>query len=250
MTNAGGSIFPVLYHAHHSLHAEDLPFWLDLAACQPGPILELGCGTGRVLLALARYGYRVYGLDKDLAMLAFLLRNTPPDLAAQALVIQADFTNFHLAQHFGLILLTCNTFSTLNGDARRAVLECVYRHLRPGGLFAVSMPNPRLLWELPARAEPEVEEVFPYPLDGEPVQVSSAWHRTKQHLVVDWHYDYLQSDGHVQRLSARVKHFLVPDETYLREVRQAGFASLSTFGDFDRSAYTNEAASLIILAYK
>jgi SAM-dependent methyltransferase len=241
---------PVLYHAHHSLHAEDLPFWLSLAQGQAGPFLELGCGTGRVLLALAQAGHRVFGLDNDPAMLAFLLRNTPIALRPRVKIIQADFTSFHLAQQFGLILLPCNTYSTLGPDARQSVLECVRQHLQPGGVFAVSLPNPRLLRELPAHATPEIEEIFAHPLDGEPVQVSSGWRRTSRHLIIDWHYDHLLPDGSVQRVSARVKHFLIPAEAYLEELHRAGFTSITTFGDFDHSGNTNDSPHLIILAQR
>jgi ubiquinone/menaquinone biosynthesis C-methylase UbiE len=45
-------MFPQLYHIHHNAHTEDLPFWLKLAQQQGGPVLELGCGTGRVLIPL------------------------------------------------------------------------------------------------------------------------------------------------------------------------------------------------------
>ena len=248
MKNPEQAMSPALYHAHHSLQAEDLPFWLGLAQDQACPFLELGCGTGRVLLALVRAGYRVFGLDNDPAMLAFLLHNTPLDLRPRAEIIQADFTSFHLAQQFGLILLPCNTYSTLEPAARRSVLECVRRHLQSGGVFAASLPNPRMLREIPAYSEPEIEEVFPHPLDGEPVQVSSSWRRTTHHLIIDWHYDHLLPDGAVQRSSARVTHQLVPAETYLEEFRQAGFTSLTVFGDFDRSAFTNDSPFLIILA--
>ena len=51
-------MLPSVYHAHHNRHLEDLPFWLDLAAQTGDPLLELGCGTGRVLIPLAQAGYR------------------------------------------------------------------------------------------------------------------------------------------------------------------------------------------------
>ena len=54
-----------LYHAHHSRNLEDLPFWQELARQQGSPILELGCGSGRVLLPLARAGYNVVGLERE-----------------------------------------------------------------------------------------------------------------------------------------------------------------------------------------
>ena len=98
-------MFPALYHAHHSLHPEDLSFWLELAQEQPGPLLELGCGSGRVLLPLLESGSQAYGLDNDLEMLRFLRGNLSPDSHPAPLVFQADMAHFHLALQFSLIIL-------------------------------------------------------------------------------------------------------------------------------------------------
>jgi SAM-dependent methyltransferase len=86
-------MFPPLYHAHHNLYADDLPFWLDLAGKVDGPVLELGCGTGRVLLPLAQAGRQVYGLDNDWEMLRFLANRLTPDLRSLADLIQADMSH-------------------------------------------------------------------------------------------------------------------------------------------------------------
>jgi SAM-dependent methyltransferase len=241
-------MFPHLYYAHHSLHSEDLAFWLDLAAKQPGPILELGCGTGRILIPLAQSGHTVVGLDNDPGMLALLKSHLPPLLSHKPLVIQADFTQFHLGRTFGLVLMPCNTYSTLSPEARRSTLVSVQAHFQPGGMFAVSLPNPGWLRSLPARSSVEVEEIFPHPLDGEPVQVSSAWRRTRKEFILDWYYDHLLPDGTVDRITIQLKHDLMPVEGYLEEIRLAGFSQVQTFGGFDRSILTDDSSELIILA--
>ncbi|OGO38663.1 MAG: hypothetical protein A2W35_06950 [Chloroflexi bacterium RBG_16_57_11] len=245
-------MFSYLYHAHHSLDNEDLAFWLDLAAQQPGPVLELGCGTGRVLVPLARAGYRMVGLDRDPEMLALLSARLPAELYRSVLLFQADFTRFHLACTFSLILLPCNTYSTLSALDRQAVLACAQAHLSGDGVFGISLPNPDWLRSLPARSEAEVEEVFPHPLDGEPVQVSSAWQRTRsrlrQEFILDWHYDHLKPDGSVERLSVRSRHDLTPAVDYLEEIRSAGFERVQSFGGFDYQAFTPDSPEWIILA--
>jgi len=240
--------FPALYHAQHSLHPEDIPFWLKLASHSSGPILELGCGTGRVLVELAQAGHQVYGLDTSYQMLAFLRSNLPEMGKNAPQVFQGDFTRLHLGEDFSLIALPCNTYSTLPQAERLATLSGVRRHLRRGGVFAASIPNPDLMRGLLHYAQEEVEEVFPHPVDGEPVQVSSAWQRDGERLDISWYYDHLQSDGNVQRLRVKTGHMLTPTQEYQDELDAAGFKSLALYGDFDRSAYNDQSRYLIIEA--
>jgi SAM-dependent methyltransferase len=136
-------MLPLLYHTHHNLHPEDIPFWLELAAESSAgifqsPILELGCGTGRVLVPLAQHGYTVYGLDHDFDMLLFLHQNLPARVASRVHIFQADFAALHLHQRFGLILMPCNTFSTLTSEVRQVTLESVRQlcsqHAQPGNV--------------------------------------------------------------------------------------------------------------------
>jgi SAM-dependent methyltransferase len=237
-----------LYHTHHNRHLEDLPFWLELAMRQGSPILELGCGSGRVLLPLARAGYHVTGLERDADMLCVLRENLDPSLVGRVALVQGDMAAFELGRRFSLITMPCNTFTTLSKAQRRATLDRVCRHLEPDGLFAASLPNPAVLLRLPRHGEPEVEESFPHPLDGEPVQVSSGWDRREQSLTIHWHYDHLLPDGRVERVSMQASHGLAPTEVYLAELVEAGLDLVERYGDFDRSPYSLDAPSLILLA--
>lgn len=235
-----------LYHAHHSLHPEDLPFWLDLASAYPGPILELGCGSGRVLRSLSQAGRPIFGLDLAPDMLAVLRQAwgaAPP-------VFQADFCHFHLAPRLGLVILPCNTYSTLESMDRRALLERVLGALAPQGVFAASLPNPRLFHDLPARSAPQLEETLAHPWDGEPVQVSSAWRRTRRQFILTWHYDHLLGNGQVQRTTLETRHSLDPLEAYLDELQTAGLSLLETYGDYDRSPFSPDSPQWIFLARK
>jgi len=241
-------MFPQLYHAHHNRYLEDIPFWLELANQHGDPVLELGCGTGRVLLPLARAGHRVIGLDNNLSMLHFLRSHLEATLQPAPEVFVADRAAFRLAVRFPLIILTCNTFSTLPAEIRRVTLQCVRLHLKPGGLFATSVPNPRLLLDLPARSDAEVEDEFTNPLTGNPVQVSSAWRRTKTHFMVTWYYDHLFPDGALQRLKAEVRHELASAQVYLDDICAASLDIEAVYGDFDHSAYAPQSPYLLIIA--
>ena len=241
-------MFPTLYHAHHSQYKEDLPFWLDLAHQQGSPVLELGCGTGRVLLPLAQAGFHTVGLDNDLNMLRFLRAAQAPDLQPTPLLFAASLTDFHLAQRFALVLLPCNTWSVLEAGQRCKALSIIRQHLSPGGVFSASLPNPDFLRDLPASAEADVDESYTHPLTGNPVQVSSGWQRTRSLFTVTWHYDHLLPDGAVERLTVQSRHDLIPAEAYLEELRQAGFHIQAAYGEFDGSPADHWAANLIFVA--
>jgi SAM-dependent methyltransferase len=241
-------MFPSLYHAHHSLHPEDLPFWLALADGQPGPLLELGCGSGRILIPLLEAGFQAYGLDNNEEMLRFLRRILPPGKQSAPPVFLADMAHFQLAMLFSLVILPCNTLSILSPDQRLSTLACVHHHLAPGGLFAASLPNPLILAEMPRRGPEEIEETFPHPVSGDPVQVSSAWRRSAHKFTVTWHYDCLLPAGQVERLTAQAAHSLEPAEAYFAALEGAGMRLTEIYGDFDRSPYTADSPYLVLVA--
>lgn len=238
-----------LYHVHHTHDQEDLPFWQGLASGASGRVLELGCGTGRVLLPLLRAGQAICGVDLDGAMLGVLLAQLRLG-ETRPWLIQADMTALRLACRFPLILLPCNTYSTLSAAERRGVLACVDHHLTEAGRFAVSLPNPAMLQSIAAYGEEEVEEVFDHPASGNPVQVSSAWQRQGKRLTVYWHYDHLFPDGRGERLTSQVTHAIQPAEAYQEELAAGGLALQACYGDFDRSPYAAEAPYLILVAGK
>lgn len=239
-------MFPPIYHAHHGMYVEDLAFWKALAAQQGGAILELGCGTGRVLLPLLAAGHPVTGLDNDLEMLRFLMKRLP--VGSPRRIFLADMADYYLSERFPLILMPCNTLSTLLEADRQRVFACLRRHLSAGGRFAASLPNPLVLKEMPARGEEEVEEFLEHPETKGALQVSSSWRRSKQAFTVTWHYDHLRPDGMVERLSVRARHSLATLETYEAELRQAGLEIERVHGDFDGSDYTPESPNLILVA--
>ncbi|MEW6717680.1 MAG: class I SAM-dependent methyltransferase [Chloroflexota bacterium] len=239
-----------LFHAHYSHYTEDLPFWHSLADAWGGPLLELGCGTGRVLSSLATARHIVWGIDRDASMLSELRKRLTPALSTHVRLLQADMTNFALAQHFPLIIMPCNTFSTLQATDRGNTLKRIWRHLTERGCFAASMPNPEKLQRLPAHGESEIEDWFTHPLDGHPVQVSSGWKRTSNEITIWWHYDHLLPDGRIERKTMQTNHQICPAEEYLSHLETEGLWVADLYGDYNRQLFTPQSDHLIFLAHK
>lgn len=242
------SMLPELYHAHHTQEAEDIPFWLAWAGKQGGPILELGCGSGRVLLPIAQAGYRVFGLDHDSQMLSFLLSRTPENLRPAVTLIRADFRHYCLTTRFPLITMPCNTYSTIDPRDRRQVLNRARLHLSSRGAFIASMPNPSILAQLPSDGGSEYETSFLHPKSGNAVQVSSRWQRNEGSLTFDWYYDHLLPDGRVERTTISVEHFIQNVDDILGEFSKAGFEQIKIFGDYEQSDFERDKPYLILVA--
>lgn len=118
-------------------YAADLPVWRSLAEEYGGPVLDVGAGTGRVALDLARHGHEVAALDHDPVLVAELARRTD-GLAVTA--IRGDARAFHLDERFGLVVVPMQTIQLLGGEpGRRRFLHSAVRHLRTGGLLAVAI---------------------------------------------------------------------------------------------------------------
>jgi SAM-dependent methyltransferase len=121
----------------------DLPLWRELAGSSRGagtsdPILDVGAGTGRVALELARAGHRLTALDLDGELLEALSGRAP---SAEIEVVRGDARTFELGRgDFGLCLAPMQTVQLLDGpDGRLAFLRRAQAHLRPGGLLACAI---------------------------------------------------------------------------------------------------------------
>ncbi len=133
-------------------YAADLPLWEELAGRQGGPILELGCGTGRVALHLARRGHTVVGLDRDPELIeALAVRASDIDPSGvgrksdalgglSVTGIVGDARDFELDEPVSLVLAPTHLLQLLPAAAqRRESLRCIAAALRPGGLLAAAI---------------------------------------------------------------------------------------------------------------
>ena len=117
----------------------DLPLWRELAAERGGPVLDLGCGTGRVALDLARAGQEVVGIDLEPALVAELERRAS-DRGLPVRACLGDMTSVELRPEHPLVLATMQVIHLLAGPAERARALAVIRSaLAPGGLAAIAI---------------------------------------------------------------------------------------------------------------
>jgi len=127
-------------------YGEDLELWRSLADRQRGPVLDVGAGTGRVALDLARHGHRVTALDNDAELIAELERRAA---GLEIDIVNADARTFDLGRLFGLCLVPMQTIQLLGGhDGRVSFLRCARTHLHPDGLLAIAIAEALELYEV------------------------------------------------------------------------------------------------------
>jgi SAM-dependent methyltransferase len=124
---------------------EDIPFYLEYARRAGSPVLELACGTGRVLLPMVEAGVEVYGVDISGNMLSLCRRKAEEQgLTGRIGLIRADMTTFDLPRKdFAFAYIALRSFMHLYTQADQlACLHRIYEHLRPGAYFIVDIYAP------------------------------------------------------------------------------------------------------------
>jgi 2-polyprenyl-3-methyl-5-hydroxy-6-metoxy-1,4-benzoquinol methylase len=185
----------------------DLPLWSKLADDFEGPLLELGCGAGRVALHLARHGHAVTGIDSDTDLIAELTARADDEgltLRAET----ADATSFELEDHFGLILAPMQLIQLLPGAAARGQsLERIAEHLRPGGMVALAIVEGTVAAVPASPLLPDVRErdgwvYSSLPLGAHEADGSLVIERLRQAVDTEGHLRESRSEVRLQALSA------------------------------------------------
>ena len=130
---------------------DDIAFYIAQAKAQGGPVLELGCGTGRVTLPLVQTGSEIWALDLSEDMLAQLrlkVRPLPPSTAHRLHIVHASMADFDLGRRFDLIIAPFRAFQALSERAEQeSCLECVRKHLSERGRFVMHVFKPKMVFD-------------------------------------------------------------------------------------------------------
>jgi SAM-dependent methyltransferase len=243
------SILARFYDLENSDFTEDLPFWTDLARKHGAPILELGCGTGRVLLHLAREGFEVTGVDSSPEMIARARRRIAlqKTIGDRIQIVEGDFSRLALGKTFPLILLPYNTFAHLTAEpGLSATLGVISSHLAHGGEFFLVLPNPIPIFGTPPDGL-VLERTFRDEERDLTIQQFSSLRldRVAQLGHILWLYDAIDSAGRVTRTSIPMTlRYFFPNELGLLFER-AGLRLLNLWGDYSRTPFVEDSPTLI-----
>ncbi len=236
--------------------AHDVERYIEIASGVRGPVLEIGCGSGRVGIALARVGIDIYGVDISAGMLARYnekLQKEPTELQRRIHLVKADATKLDLDRRdFALALLPFNTLLCIpDFQQQQSALNAISAHMRPNGRLIIDIINPH---RLNMHGDPAPKPFFTRrnvwtgrqytrfaatsPIDAEQRQKLYGW------------YDELREDGAVERKPYSITWrplFRFEAELMLEK---AGFKIEKIEGGHRGEAFTPESPKMFIWAQK
>jgi SAM-dependent methyltransferase len=230
----------------------DLAMIQQFAARCGSPILELGCGTGRLLVPLAKQGYRLTGVDASGVMLDLARQKLAAEgLAEHVTLVEQDLRSLDLGDRFHFAFAAINSFLHLATRAdQEEVLARIHRHLVPGGLVLFDLFNPDPGRLLDARGQVVLEKVMGDPETGHRLMKFYADRADleQQTVQVTIFVDELDGEGQVQRtLFAYALRYLYHSELELL-LRQAGFEVEALYGSYELDEFGGDSDKLIAVA--
>ena len=218
-----------------------------LARMSGGPVLELGVGTGRVAVPIAKDGHEVVGIDRSEAMLA-RAEERARKRGVRLRLLESDMRTFSLEQAFMLVTIPFNTFLMLTPDDQWACLARVREHLAPGGRLAIDIfqPNPNMI----AGRDNDVREEWTRrdPDNGRMVTKFSSTRADVDKSTFRWWYDELDDAGVVHRWQREATlHFIYRREAELL-MSDAGYDIETLHGDYDGSPPSSASPKILIVA--
>jgi len=223
----------------------DVDFYVEEARSAGGRVLELGCGTGRILIPTARAGVEVVGLDSSPSMLAICrerLSAEPPEVRHRVELVRGDMRSFELGGRFALVTVPFRAFQhLLSVEDQLDCLAAIHRHLVDGGRVIVDVFNPSLerlaSRDLGKELDEEPEFVTP---DGRRVvrrHKITAHDRSEQINSVELIYDVTHPDGREERLvhGFGMRYLFRYELEHL--LARSGFSQEHVYAGYDRAPF-------------
>jgi SAM-dependent methyltransferase len=224
-----------------------IDWFRGLARMTGGPVLELGVGTGRVAIPLAKDGHEVVGVDRSRAMLA-RAESHARRARVKLRLVETDMRSFSLDRAFALVTIPFNTFLMLTPDERWPCLARCREHLSETGRLAIDVfqPDPNKVAGVDGGVREEWRRKDPE--TGHLVTKFSSTRSDVDATRFNWWFDEELESGEIRRITRQATlHFLYRREAELL-FPAAGFELDSLHGDYDGSAVQPTSPHLLIVA--
>lgn len=244
---------PALYDLEHNPFEDDVALFREMVAIVGDPVLELGCGTGRIALALAQDGHRVTGLDASGPMLGHAAKRAE-ELGLESLFtpFEGDMTAADRAPGgpFGVVIIGLDSLLHLpDAEAQVAALEACRRALDPRGQLIIDVVNPTLERLRSFDGSVVMEGSWTAP-DGTQVTKfgSRRLETTRQHIdTVVW-YDEVGEAGAVRRTPSTFTLRYIPLGELELMLKLAGFPECAVYGSYELDALDDSSERIIVAA--
>ncbi|MGI8827752.1 MAG: class I SAM-dependent methyltransferase [Chloroflexota bacterium] len=233
------------YDLEHSNFVDDIDFYLR--HIHADPILEVGVGTGRVMVPLLQAGFEVWGVDTSAAMLA-VARERVANFD-QAHLIHGAVDDLPPGASFGTILLPLNLLWHLRDlQQQRRFLATTRDLLAPGATLLVDLSNPLTLADRGARGELR-ERLSHLSPDADVHGWSSCWDdEAEERLYLSLVFDEARDDGSLRRVSSKLElRYLYKGEVELL-LWLTGFRVCSLYGSYDLQPFSSHSPNILVIA--
>jgi SAM-dependent methyltransferase len=236
---------------------KDIGFYVETARENGGPVLELGCGSGRILVPTARAGIEICGLDASASMLAACQEAIDierPDVQRRTSLVRGDIRDFHLGRRFRQVTMPFRPFQyLLTVQDQLDCLGAVRRHLDPSGVLVLDLFVPSFDFLTRPQNPDEIDEEPPFhhPDGRKIVRRSRTIERdlASQTFAGELIYDVTHPDGRTESLVHRYRFRYLFRFEVEHLLARAGFALERVYADFDRSPCGSQyPAELICMA--
>jgi SAM-dependent methyltransferase len=243
-----GDLYDLLFHGFDY----GVDFYVEQARASGGPVLDLACGTGRVLLPMLRAGVDADGVDLSPAMLEAARRKTAGEGFAPALIV-SPMAAFRMPRRYALIVIPFNSFvHNLTRAEQVGTLRSCREHLRPGGrlLFDIAHVGPTFFAQ--PSGEPVLELEISDPATGNRVRnydtrtldlVEQLQHSENETQILSSAGELLRSI----RTCTSMRWFFKPEVELLLEA--AGFSRWEIARAFDGGTLSGATEPVLVSAW-
>jgi ubiquinone/menaquinone biosynthesis C-methylase UbiE len=239
------------YDIEHAQFDEDLDLYRNFAELCGGKILELACGSGRLLLPLARDGYMLTGVDTSSAMLELARQALlAAGLAGRCQLVQQDICQLALSERYRLAILALGSFGHIvTRHTQKQALAALRGQLSTGATFILDISNEdaRYMEQLGGHL---LHQGTWQRADGSYVThlISPASSNTRHLLDLTHFYEVHQQGEAVRRTVSRTSLYLFERNEVELLLEQSGFYVKDLYGDYAFSPYEHESPRMIFIA--